>query len=356
MKYAAAKGTEAQERPRLEDLAKHVGVSVATVSRVINGRTGVSRQVRQSVLTAMDDLGYERADRSASTARRQIGVIVADLINPIFPALAQSVISLLSQEDFIPVLCALPGGGRTEDEYIELLIQQQAAGIVFICGAHADGQATMERYHRLQGRNIPYVLINGSRAELSATSVANNDAKAIFDAVQYLASLGHTKIGFSIGPHRFLPSRQKIAGFRSALEELLGEPDADAHIATSMFTIEGGQSAATELIKAGHTGLVCASDLMALGAIRAARSMGLKVPEDISVTGFDDSPFMAFTEPPLTTLRQNVPAIAQAAVHALIADISGEPGGSSEVLMEADLVVRGSAGPAPRNHSLHASS
>jgi LacI family transcriptional regulator, repressor for deo operon, udp, cdd, tsx, nupC, and nupG len=336
-----------QERPRLEDLAKHVGVSVATVSRVLNGRSGVSRQVRQSVLTAMDDLGYERADRALGTARGQVGIIVADLVNPIFPAIAQSVVSLLSQEDFIPVLCALPGGGRSEDEYIELLTRQGAAGIVFICGSHADGQASMERYHRLQGRGISYVLVNGSRPELEATSVANDDAKAIFDAVQYLSTLGHRKIGLSIGPHRFLPSRSKIEGFRTALKELLDVEDATPHIATSMFTIEGGQTAASELIQAGHTAIVCASDLMALGAVRAARSLGLRVPEDVSVIGFDDSPLMALTDPPLTTLRQPVGAIAHAAVQALISDISGEASGSSQVLLQSDLVLRGSTGPAP---------
>ena len=349
MKNAVApKGSSAQERPRLEDLAKHVGVSVATVSRVLNGRSGVSRQVRQSVLTAMDDLGYERADRVSGTTRGQVGVIVADLINPIFPALAQNVVSLLSQEDFIPVLCALPGGGRSEDEYIDLLIKQGAVGIVFICGVHADGQANMERYHRLQGRGLSYVLVNGSRPELEATSVANHDAKAISDAVQYLVTLGHTKIGLSIGPHRFLPSRNKIDGFRTALEELLGEQDLDAHIATSMFTIEGGQSSASELLRTGHTAIVGASDLMALGAVRAARAAGLRVPEDVSVIGFDDSPLMAFTDPPLTTLRQPVGAIAHAAVHALITDISGEFGGPSEVLLQSDLVVRASTGPAPK--------
>ena len=100
----------AAERPKLEDLARKVGVSIATVSRVVNGRKGVSREVRQAVLAAMDDLGYERPDRTRSAARGQVGIIVPDLTNPIFPAIAQAVVSLLSQEDFIPVICALPGG------------------------------------------------------------------------------------------------------------------------------------------------------------------------------------------------------------------------------------------------------
>jgi len=336
----------APERPKLEDLARKVGVSIATVSRVVNGRKGVSREVRQAVLAAMDDLGYERPDRARSTTRGQVGIIVPDLANPIFPAIAQAMVSLLSQEDFIPILCALPGGGRSEDEYIEMLVAQEASGIIFICSSHADGQASLERYHRLLGRGIPFVLVNGARPELAAASVSNDDAAAVSTAVQHLASLGHRKIGLAIGPHRFIPSRQKLAGFRSALAGFLGTEDPDPHTATSMFTVEGGQSAANELLDSGHTAIVCASDVMALGAIRAAHSRGLRVPEDVSIVGFDDSPLMALTNPPLTTLRQPVAAIAHAAVHALASEIAGEHATRSPVVLASDLVVRGSTGPA----------
>jgi DNA-binding LacI/PurR family transcriptional regulator len=336
----------AAERPKLEDLARKVGVSIATVSRVVNGRKGVSREVRQAVLAAMDDLGYERPDRARSATRGQVGIIVPDLTNPIFPAIAQAVVSLLSQEDFMPVICALPGGGRSEDEYIEMLVAQGASGIIFICSAHADGQASLERYHRLRGRGIPYVMVNGPRPELGATSVSNDDAAAISTAVQHLASLGHRKVGLAIGPHRFIPSRQKMAGFRSALAEFLDIEDPEPHTATSMFTVEGGQSAANELLDSGHTAIVCASDVMALGAIRAARARGLRVPEDVSIVGFDDSTLMALTDPPLTTLRQPAAAIAHAAVHALAADIAGERSTHSPVVLASDLVLRGSTGPA----------
>ena len=338
-------GSAAAERPKLEDLARKVGVSIATVSRVVNGRKGVSREVRQTVLAAMDELGYERPERARSATKGQVGIIVPDLTNPIFPAIAQNVVSLLSQEDFVPMICALPGGGRSEDEYIEVLVEQGASGIVFICSAHADGQASLERYHRLGGRGIPFVLVNGARPELGVASVSNDDAGAISTAVQHLASLGHTQVGLAIGPHRFIPSRQKLAGFRSALAEHLGVVDADPHLATSMFTVEGGQSAANELLDSGHTAIVCASDVMALGAIRAVQARGLRVPEDVSIVGFDDSTLMALTNPPLTTLRQPAAAIAHAAVHALVAEIAGEHTTRSPVVLAADLVVRGSTGP-----------
>ncbi|SDH51872.1 DNA-binding transcriptional regulator, LacI/PurR family [Arthrobacter subterraneus] len=335
------------DKPRLEDVARRAGVSVPTVSRVLNGRSGASRETRQAVLTAMDDLGYERPDRLSGRARGQIGIVVPDLVNPIFPAFAGAISALVAPNDYIPALCTLPGGGVTEDEYVSLLLDQGVRGLIFVCAAHADGRAGVERYHRLRARGIPFVLTNGTRTEVDAPSIANDDSMAIQTAVRHLASLGHRKIGFATGPEHFIPSRRKAEGFRAGLKQQLGVSDPAPHTAVTMFSIEGGHSAAVELLDAGHTGIVCASDVMALGAIRAARSRGLRVPEDVSVVGFDDSPLMAFTDPPLTTLRQPVAAMAEAVVQALLTELSGERVSRTEVLFESDLIVRGSTAAAP---------
>ncbi len=122
--------------------------------------------------------------------------------------------------------------------------------------------------------------------------------------------------------------------------------DAHRHVVTSLYTVEGGAVAASELLGAGHTGLVCASDLMALGAIRAARSRGLRVPEDVSVIGYDDSPLMAFTDPALTTVRQPVQALCRSAVQMLLTEMRGERATRTEVVVEPELVVRQSTGAA----------
>ncbi|WP_394248555.1 LacI family DNA-binding transcriptional regulator [Arthrobacter pityocampae] len=334
------------ERPRLDDVARTAGVSVPTVSRVLNGKGGASPTTRQAVLAAMDSLGYEPPSRAAGRSKGQIGVVVPDLVNPIFPAFAGAIAALLAPNDYIPALCTLPGGGITEDEYVALLLDQGVSGIIFVCAAHSDGRASMERYRRLRGR-VPFVLVNGARPEIDAPSVSNDDATAIRTAVRHLVAQGHQRVGFATGPDRFIPSRRKLEGFRAGLVQFLGEDDAEPHVATSMFTIEGGQSAANELIDSGHTAIVCASDVMALGAVRAAQTRGLRVPEDISVVGFDDSPLMAFTDPPLTTLRQDVAAMAAAAVHALVTELDGERATRTEILFQADLVVRGSTGAGP---------
>ncbi len=335
------------DKPRLEDVARRAGVSVPTVSRVMNGRSGASRETRQAVLTAMDDLGYERPDRLSGRANGQIGIVVPDLVNPIFPAFAGAISALIAPHDYIPALCTLPGGGVTEDEYVSLLLDQGVRGLIFVCAAHADGRASVERYHRLRARGIPFVLTNGTRPEIDAPSIANDDSMAIQTAVRHLASLGHRKVGFATGPEHFIPSRRKLEGFRVGLEQHLGQTDPSEHTAVTMFSIEGGHSAAVELLETGHTGIVCASDVMALGAIRAARSRGLRVPDDVSVVGFDDSPLMAFTDPPLTTLRQPVAGMAEAAVQALLTELSGGRSSRTESLFESDLIVRGSTAAAP---------
>ncbi|WP_434019682.1 LacI family DNA-binding transcriptional regulator [Paraoerskovia sediminicola] len=330
-------------RTRLTDLAEQAGVSTATVSRVLNGKSGVASETRQAVLQALDLLGYERPEKLRNRSAGLIGLVVPELTNPVFPAFAQQVESMLSQRGYTPLLCTQSAGGTTEDEYVEILLEHDVDGIVFISGLHADTTANMTRYEKLRARGLPIVLVNGFAAGIDAPFVSPDDSAATRLAVRHLVSLGHRKVGLAIGPDRFVPTRRKIDGFLAAMvQQGLADDEVAArgHVASSLFTVEGGQAAAGELLDAGHTGIVCGSDLMALGAIRAARSRDLRVPDDVSVVGYDDSPLIAFTDPPLTTVRQPVASMAQAAVTALVAEISGSGAPRSELLFEPELVVR----------------
>ena len=339
--------TASPARTRLADLAAQAGVSTATVSRVLNGKQGVSGETRQAVLAALDVLGYERPEKLQTRSAGLVGLIVPELINPVFPEFAQHIESRLSALGYIPLLCTQSPGGTTEDEYVEMLLDHRVDGIVFVSGLHADTTASRERYHRLRSRGLPIVLVNGYAEGVDAPFVSTDDAAAMDIAVRHLASLGHRRIGLAIGPDRFVPAQRKVEAFRRALAEHLPD-DVDApHVVTTLFTLEGGQGATTELLASGHTAIVCGSDLMALGAIRAARSLGLDVPRDVSVVGFDDSPLVAFTDPALTTVRQPVRGLADAAVDTLIAEIGGGRAPRTELLFHPELVVRGSTGAAP---------
>jgi alanine racemase len=334
-------------RARLADIAEQAGVSEATVSRVLNDRPGVSTATRQAVLTALDVLGYERPLRLRARSGL-VGLIVPELENPIFPAFAQVMETLLAQHGYTPVLCTQTPGGVTEDEYVELLLDRGVAGIIFVSGMHADATASHDAYRSLVERGLPIVLVNGYAEGIDAPFISDDDAAAMDLAVTHLVSMGHQRIGLAVGPNRFVPVVRKRAAFIEAMTRQTGIDVAEAEdlVAHSLFALEGGQAAAHHLLGLGVTAIVCGSDLMALGAIRTVRQRGLRVPEDVSVVGYDDSRLIAFTDPPLTTVRQAVSAMGTAAVQALLDGISGRPAPRDEFVFRPELVVRSSTGPA----------
>jgi LacI family repressor for deo operon, udp, cdd, tsx, nupC, and nupG len=329
---------------RLADIAAHAGVSEATVSRVLNGKPGVGPDTRQAVFAALDVLGYERPARSRQRSAGLIGLVIPELDNPIFPAYAQAIETLLTKQGYTPMLCTLTPGGVSEDEYTEMLLERGVAGIVFVSGLHADTTADPDRYRRLVERRLPIVLINGHMPEVRAPFFATDDRYAMRHAVSHLVELGHERIGMATGPARYVPVVRKVEGFLAASAALLGldEGAARERIAHTIFSVAGGQQAARVLVERGCTAIVCGSDMMALGAIRALREEGLAVPQDVSVIGYDDSPLIAFTDPPLTTMRQPVQAIAEAAVGVLLEEMAGIDGPKDEFVFAPELVVRGS--------------
>jgi LacI family repressor for deo operon, udp, cdd, tsx, nupC, and nupG len=329
---------------RLAEVAKKAGVSEATVSRVLNGRSGVSEATRTSVLTALDVLGYERPTKLRGERARLVGLVLPELQNPIFPALAEVVTSSLAQRGFTPALCARTIGGVPESDYVEMLLDHQVSGVIFAGGSYALTDASHEHYRRLTERGLPVVLVNAGVDELGFPRVSTDDAVAVEQAYGHLRSLGHERIGMVLGPEGHVPSRRKL----DALLQVTDSTEAENWVERSSFSMEGARVAATKLVERGVTGIICASDVLALGAIRAARRLGRSVPADVSVVGFDDSALMTCTDPPLTTVRQPIETMGQAAVDLLVSQIDEAREFSDELLFEPELVVRGSTGPAPR--------
>lgn len=334
---------------RIAQVAKKVGVSEATVSRVLNGRPGVAEATRQSVLTALDVLGYERPTQLRGERARLVGLVLPELQNPIFPAFAEVIGGTLAQQGLTPVLCTQTKGGVSEADYIELLLQQQVSGVVFAGGLYAQADASHDHYKVLAERQIPVVLINAAIETLGFNAVSCDDGVALEQAWRHLASLGHERIGLILGPEGHMPSRRKLAMAR-AVAAAAGDELPEERVVRGMFSLEGGQAAASRLLDNGVTGIICASDPLALGAVRAARRRGLDVPGQISVVGYDDSAFMNCAEPPLTTVRQPIEAMGRAAVELLTLQIGGRTVPPGELLFEPELVVRGSTAQAPRPH------
>ena len=300
--------------------------------------SGGSDRARRDRLRATDSSPHSTCEDGRA--------VVPELQNPIFPALAEVVAGGLAQRGFNAVLCTRTGS-MSEAEYVEMLLDRQVAGMVFAGGQYAEADAPHEHYARLLRLRLPVVLVNAAAEHLDFPRVSTDDAVAMEQAYSHLANLGHRRIGLILGPPDHVPSARKLAAFERAVSQGNGSELPGELVERTRFSIEGGHAAATRLIERGVTGIVCASDPLALGAIRAARRAELSVPADLSIVGYDDSVFMSCIDPPLTTVRQPIEAIGRAAVEMLVGQIEGAAISADELFFEPEMVARGSTANAP---------
>ena len=326
-------------RIKLQHVAERAGVSEATVSRVVNARPGVSDRTRSTVLGVLAEMGYEPASLRRSDRQRTIGLVVPELDNPVFPAYSQAIEAQLAKAGCLTVLCCAGRNGSSEADYLATLVDHSIDGIVVVSGQHAMLDGAHEMYRAVSDKRIPMIFVNGAVDGLAVPSVSADEAEAARQAVRHMVDLGHRSIGFLSGPSNHLGVGRRSRGFDGAMATagLTGNV-----VESTSFSVEGGRNGAHQLLAAGATGIVASSDVMALGAVRAAREVGLEVPADVSVVGYDDTDLMAFTDPPLTTVRQPVQAISDHAVDLLVNQLAGRVVASSEILVRPELVVRGS--------------
>ena len=329
-----------KNRTSMADIAVHAGVSTATVSRVFNGVGQVSDETRRKVLTAIDELGYDRPAPERTPDTPTIGVIVPELTNPIFAAFAHHLQEEVARAGGIAMIRSQTPGATSEFDHLSSLLEHRVSGLIFVSGRHADLLADLGPYHEVVARSIPLVTINGTRAEIPAPDFSTDDTLGIRAAVTHLHELGHSRIALLTGRTHIVPALRKAEAFTQVMEELVG--DRSPIIEETFYTYEAAAAHTNGLIERGVTAIVTGSDLQALGAIRTITSLGLSVPEDISVIGFDDSFLMSHLSPGLTTVHQPVPAIVAAAVRSLFEalatpDYTPE---HADYVFSADLVVR----------------
>lgn len=329
-----------KNRTSMADIAAHAGVSTATVSRVFNGVGQVSDETRRKVLTAIDELGYDRPAPERNPDTPTIGVIVPELTNPIFAAFAHHLQEEVARAGGIAMIRSQTPGATSEFDHLSSLLEHRVSGLIFVSGRHADLLADLGPYHEVVARSIPLVTINGTRAEIPAPDFSTDDTLGIRAAVTHLHELGHSRIALLTGRTHIVPALRKAEAFTQVMEELVG--DRSPIIEETFYTYEAAAAHTNGLIERGVTAIVTGSDLQALGAIRTITSLGLSVPEDISVIGFDDSFLMSHLSPGLTTVHQPVPAIVAAAVRNLFEalatpDYTPE---HADYVFSPDLVVR----------------
>jgi DNA-binding LacI/PurR family transcriptional regulator len=299
----------------LRDVAAHAGVSVATASRVASGSDGVRPETRKRVERAMRELLYVApAPRVDSGV---IGLLMPELSNPIFPALAQAMETRATAMGFVTVLCTTAASPEAEAEYVHMLLERRVDGMIFISCEMTDLRADHSHYARLLDEGARLVFVNGGVERLDVPAIGVDERAAGHLATTHLLELGHERIGFVAGPGHFVPTREKAAGREAALVEAGIDPD--GLVATADFNVDGGRQALRELLSHANrpTGVICSSDLMAIGVLKEARAAGMRVPDDLSVVGFDGIDATAWTQPGLTTIEQPVQDIAETAVNAL---------------------------------------
>ncbi|MCZ4603527.1 LacI family DNA-binding transcriptional regulator [Streptomyces sp. Lzd4kr] len=325
----------------LAQVAQAADVSEATVSRVINRKYGVAPATRQAVEEALKQIGYERP-----LDNRLVVMLTPNLKNPIFALQGERVENELNPYGLTTIICPVYPGTPRERDYVESLVDAGVAAIVFLSSSNTLRDEDHRVVQFVESRGIPYVSINGGFPEYEAPVVSTDDWRAAELAVGHLWDLGHRRIGLLAGPTGNLPADRRVEGFLQALQRC-GVDNPEQFVVRQHFNVEGGQQAAATLLGQKVTGIVASSDEMAFGAYRAAERVGLSVPKDVSVVGYDDSPVLDFIGPPLTTVRQPIERIAENVARIVTSLISNRTVSNDEILVEPELRLRRSTGPAP---------
>lgn len=336
-----------QREPTIKDIAKKTGVSIATVSRVIHGLTGYSDKTRQQVLKAADELGYRPnalARGLVSRRTQTIGVLFPEVSGSYSAELLHGIEEAANERGFSIIVCNTARDGERTMKYLGVLREKQVDGIVF---ASQYVHAAYEQ--ELAAMRVPVMLVSTlpERAELPYIKV--DDRAASREATEYLVGLGHRRIAMIAGaPDDPVAGRPRIDGYREALESA-GIAYREALVSCGEFSLDGGRHAMERLLAAAPslTAVFAASDEMAVGALGAALERGLRVPDDLSIVGYDDLIFSRIVHPPLTTVRQPLADMGRLASERLIARIKRESDADGSVIVPHTLVKRGSAGPPP---------
>lgn len=327
------------------EIAKQAGVSRSTVSRVINDDPNVNAATRQRVRSVMQKFNFQpnaAARGLAAGKTRILGLVIprgvaALFSDPYFPQVIQGISAACNLHDYSTMLWL------AEPEYERRTIQQiVTAGMidgVIVASALTD-DAVVEA---VRVRKIPFVLIGRHPIHPDLTYIDVDNRMSSRDAVMHLLRLGHKRVATISGPLSMIGGMDRLEGYKDALRARGFIPD-DSLIAEGDFSEDSGYSAMRELLPRNPDAIFVASDMMALGAMRALREAGKKIPDDIALVGYDDMPFAARTDPPLTTVRQPIHRAGFVAAETLMELIQEQDAAPRRVILPTELVIRESCG------------
>jgi LacI family transcriptional regulator len=329
---------------KIKDVAREAGVSTATVSHVINNTRFVSDEVRARVQEAIERCDYypnAQARSLASGRSHTLGILISDIVNPFFPELVKSIEMAAFERGYDVVLANTNYEAERTSNYVRRLIERKVAGVALMTS-----ELDTALIDELARRDVCVVFLDIGSAGERMSNLVVNYAVGIKEAIQHLVSLGHEQIAYISGPVRLRSAAKRREAFRECVAKQL--PGARPAIYEGDFKIEGGRRAAHEILEKGRlpTAVVVANDLMALGAMQEFRAAGLRVPQDISIVGFDDIAFASLTDPPLTTICLPRMELGRRAVEALMTTIEHPDRQGVEIHIPTYLVMRGSTAPA----------
>jgi LacI family transcriptional regulator len=327
----------------IKEVAVRAGVSSATVSHVINGTRYVSDPVREQVQNAMAELGYRpnalaRSLRSGQT--HTLGLILPDSANPFFAEVGHSIEIAAFDQGYSVILCNTENDFAKETLYMDVLTKKQVDGMIFV----ATGDRS-DSLRNLVEMEVPTVVMDRDFPELELDVVLTDNLQGGYLATQYLISLGHKRIGCIAGPPGINPSARRVTGYKQAMEaaRLAIEPEL---VMNGDFHPETGWEAGRAMLSQPNppTAIFACNDLMAMGVLRAAAELGLRIPDDLAVVGYDDIEFASYTNPPLTTIKQPKDEMGLATLRFLLGRIKDKQSAPQRALLPVSLVIRGSCG------------
>ncbi len=289
----------------IEDVAEKAGVSKSTVSHVINETRYVSPELTEKVKEAMDELNYHSPNAIARGLKTQktftIGLIVSDITNMFSPYLARGLEGIASEQGYNVIVSNTDELLDKEQKLIDSLIEQRVDGVVIAPTGKDD-----DKINLLREQDIPFVFLDRNVPSIEADFVTSNNEEGAYKATKYLLENGHERIGAILGPECITTSRSRFEGYKKALEESGINIDQNL-LVRGNYKLKGGQEGAEELLdlKPPPTALFSMNLMSNLGALKAIKNVGLKCPDDISMVGFDDAPWIDTLHPPLTIVSQN---------------------------------------------------
>ena len=331
-------------RRTIADVARAARVHPSTVSRALNDGAALRDETRARVLRAARRLDY-RPSALARSLRLQrtltLGMLVPDIANPFFPPIIRGAEDTALERGYALVLCNTEDVPERETTYLRVLRERQVDGLLIASSRMADAVIT-----RLRRERFPFVLVNRSARGAELTVTVDNRGSAA-EAIAHLAALGHRRIGHIAGPQTTTTGLERAEGARAAIRRLALAEDPALWIEAAAFSEEAGYAAARSLLalRERPTAIFGANDLIAIGALRAAREAGVRVPADLSLIGFNDIRQAELLEPPLTTVRVPQYEMGATAARLLIARLQHEPMAASHVVLPAALAVRASTAP-----------